>query len=621
MALNDKRGEQQAPAPGVTTANNEAVSGLNQAGMETEVDIFGGFYGAPIQASLGSEVVKNLHEAFVESFKKASPKYEIFVIDIDREIHTALKFSAIVIALREKAIQERLGYITLIVEGSGEELKPYYETSNGQQFEVLRSTNEAYDETLIKIVSDAVKSQVPTAKVFFPLEAVVVPRTFDPENKAAVKELAFYASSAVTNELFTTKPKFPDLNLEHVRNLSNNAFNITMKVDHTPRMDAVGLPYRADVRLEFQTISPNKQSRSIVNNGDRESTFAELTGYIDLVWDPVVADLSPLQGQIQQPQLAPGQMITQKYRPRFVITNIKSRYGYTPASLLLNILPVVALSQHSNWFQAFRPDASTDEFNLRDPGALGIEANLANDPTGFGPKIDTRSSEFTLGNLGSLLSSTIRPELLISIDVPEGGLMTPFLSLFAAASVGSQRAKSVLLNAASILTNNRFGNGYQGAIFDDLDNRVHLGYWVDSKGVKHDIREIDYLGVLNLSGNNPELIRKWSDTFNVRSGDTRKELATRRQMISAFTGEKAVFTGFARRVTIHSDFFIQLFNAAAESGIHPSVQTPLTTDQFNNARAGGQFSQNVGLSPNLAFQPRAPQGQSFTSPNQFGRFS
>ena len=621
MALNVN--EKETPQSHQTGANNAAVNSAPENGQTGRpgMDIFGGtFYGSLIAPNAGSEIVKKAHDAFVKALEKHKADVELGIIDIDRENHGSLKFSSIVLAVRNKLTVRTASYITLILEATGEELKPYYQNYNGVNVEVKRVTSDAYDAELIRIVTQEVAKKFP-ADTYLPVEAVVVPRDFNFEDPSAVTSLAFYATTAIANELARQDKNFVELNLQEARGIRGSNFNITMTVSREPERDAVGQPVRADVKMLFQTISPNKGGQNLVNNGDQDKTFGKLSGFVDLVWAPVIPQSGFGGYPGATPQLKPGQLPTQIYAARMVVTDIKSTFALTPASILMNLLPVFGLSQNNNWFQAFKPLPCNDAIDIRDPGALNLEANLGGDgKSPFGAKIDTKSNDFSLSDLGSLLAQTIAPGLIVSLDVPEAGPMTPFLSFFAAASLGNPIARQTLVQAAATLTNGVVPNTYGGPIFEDMDNRIHLGYWIDSNGVKHDIREIDYLAVANLSERDPALIRKWSDTFDVSSGEPlNKRLATRWSMISSFTSEKAVCTGFARRVTLAPDFLMKLFEGAVASGINPSIQTPLTNSDLNNRRVVPDFATNAVLAPSVAFQPRTPNQVNGVA-GQFGRY-
>jgi hypothetical protein len=172
---------------------------------------------------------------------------------------------------------------------------------------------------------------------------------------------------------------------------------------------------------------------------------------------------------------------------------------------------------------------------------------LENNQSGFGQRIDTKSDSFQLQQLGQLISSLYRPELLISMDVPECASQTWYLSIFKEASVGNKHALDLLLRAANDLTNGNFSRYFTAdkPVFINPFNRVHLGYYMDKNGMKRDIRAIDYLAVANFIGDkDPTRIRAWSDTFLRKDVPLEIRLADRKALIDGLTHNNAIYTGF-----------------------------------------------------------------------------
>ena len=206
---------------------------------------------------------------------------------------------------------------------------------------------------------------------------------------------------------------------------------------------------------------------------------------------------------------------------------------------------------------------------MHDIGAIGIEANFENNPNGVGTRIDTMSDSFKPEHLHKLIASTIKPGLIMSLDVPECGPETWYNDVFAAAAENNQKANAAIVDAAMTLTNGAFGRyfptGAQVAI--DENNRIHMGHYSDANGVRKDIRDIDYLAVMNLVGEkDPQVIRDWSDTFLRTNYPLPLRLSARKRIISGIFSD-VVFTGFARRVTFTPEFINALEKACSEVGL------------------------------------------------------
>lgn len=587
---------------------NQQVPEMNWSFSATEL------FGAPISRGLGSESLVKLHEKLAEVYETANPETEITLIDIDRVNEPDLAFSCIAVCMRLKSTPNTgVACHLLVLEATGDKLAPVYVNENQQQIELLKVTGDALDKVLFDIVEQKIRNTFPQQQIFI-IDGCVIPVNFNPEDKARVHMLALNAGLSCGTELKMRTNGFMDFNLATAGNDNNLVINIAFNRQQIE--DPVGEPMRSDILLNFVSQRQNQpQMRNTsVNSGAREIRVSEMSGFIDLLWSPVV------QGPVLNPWAQQMPQQTQKYAARLVMTNLASNFSYTPASVLLTLVTALSLRDDNNWIQSFRPIPSSDkEIDLRDIGALNIEANLMGEQTGHGQRVDTKSESFRLEDLGQLVASLIQPGLVISMDVPECGPQTWYLSLFATAANGNQAAMQLIYNAAQILTNGNFSKHftYGTPMFDDVGNRVHLGYWTDRHGQRRDIRDIDYLAVANLVGDrNPQMIREWSDTWISSRAPLHVRLAARRKMISALTNESAEFTGFAQRVTFTSIFLDALARGCIEAGLMPRVSTPLSTSDMTNVRGVASFVNSALIQPGQAFFTNSlGYGNQFTNYN------
>lgn len=556
------------------------------------------FNRAPIGRGVGSETLAKLQTALTEMYKQANPEVEMTLIPIDNTSETALAYSALVVCLRYKNNPELgVGFHTLIVEATGEKIPTKFENVNQTQVEVFRVAGDACDSILRAKVTEKVRAAFPQSKIF-DAEACVVPRAFDTENKTSVHQLALNAGLAAATELDVRQPGFQDLNLASAAHDSNLVVNMTFNRQQLE--NSVSEPIRSDLLLSFTSQQQQQQQQNTsINSGDRTARIAELSSFIDLVWAPTgQANAAFNPYVVQQPQ------VSQKYAARMVVTNMHSTFATTTPAQLLALVTALSVRDDNNWIQAFRPTPiAGNDIDMHDIGAIGIEANFENNPTGFGARINTKADSFRPENLGQLVGAMIQPGLIISLDVPECGPETWYSSIFAAASNGSIEATEAIYNAANQLTNGNFGRYFAlGAqIFTDLGNRVHTGYYTDKNGVKRDIRDIDYLAVMNLVGErDPQAIRDWSDTFTRTQFPLIQRLAARKRTITALTGQSAEFTGFAQRVTFTQAFMDGLAKGCKDAGLNVRINTPLNSGDFNNERGVAGF---IGSAIMQAGQP------------------
>ena len=599
----DNVGLGQPQAPAARQQPQQQVNG-QAAQPSAAFNLFSGsLFSAPIGRGVGSEALSKIQKGLMEHYEQTSKEYELKVISLDNVNEPALAFSVLMVAGRLVAAPNRLAYHILVVEATGDRIAPYFENIHNTQVEVVRTTADAYDSVLVAKVEQKLQQNFPGMEAYINAEATVVPRTFDPENKDAIHKLALNSGLAVFTYLNVTSKTFVDFNLATGRDESQ--LIVDVRFSDQPQEDLVGEPVRADFAIAFNAQRQGVQNNRSVNAGDRQLSLTNVSGFFDVVWAPVAG------GNVFQNPWMPQQNIpTQKYVARAIMTDLMSNFSYTPGAVLLAIATTMALRDDNNWVQAFRPKPIIgSDVDLRDIGALNIEANLLNDPSGYGQPIDTKAESFRLENLGQLVSSLFQPGLIMSIDVPDAGPNSWFLSMFAAAAKGNTSAQKMIFESAQDLTNCEFQKYFTlgDQMFVDVDNRVHLGHWIDRSGMKRDIREIDYLAVANLiGGRDPVRCRAWSDTWTRDDYPLIQRLAERKKIITALTSDSAVITGLANRVTFSAKLMDALTQGCRDAGLVVRINTPLSSADFNTNRGVARFANDALL---------GASGRSF---NQYG---
>lgn len=628
MAITDKSQDNGATADATAplAGQPQAATVKQTAGPKLEVmpGQFsfhrGGMFSAPISGGIGSDYYNKLKTGLIEIYKGASEEVEISLLDMDNTVETALAFSSIIVAVRYKKAQELgVAYHILTLEATGNKLTPLFETINNQQVEITRVTSDAFDDILVSKVKAKVAKAFPNS-IPRPVEGTVVPSTFNPEDKTAIQRLALNAGLACTTELSIIDPIFKDLNLTAL--ISDSSLNVNIAFNRQTTTDAVGAPIRSDIIIDFASKKNNGQNQRYAspNSGDKEVNVSRVTGYVDVVWNPV----NP--GAMVNPWMAPQAMATQKYSPRLIVTSLQSNYSYTPGSVLLALASALTLRDDNNWIQTFRPTSTGNEIDICDIGALNIEANLSNEPSGFGTRINTKADNFKLEDLGQLVAALMQPGMIVSMDCPEIGAESWYLSVFAGAANGNVTAQNIIMDAANELTNGGFGKYFQSnsPMFVDQNNRVHLGTWRDRHGNLRDLRDIDHIAVCNLAGErSPTTIRDYSDTYLRTQYPLPLRMAARKRFIQAFTNETAVITGMAQRVTFSAPFMDALNKGIRDTGLQVRVSTPLTGSDFNNQRGVASFANQALLGAGQTFMTAGGYGwqpSGYHMGNIHGRF-
>ena len=532
----------------------------------------GGLIRSPMGRTPASEVLSKLNKALIEVYNDNSDvkMFEITTIPIDLNNTNELNVSVLVVALRIKnKLELGVGYHTLIIEGSIEQPPSRMEHINGNNVEIMKFVSDANDAVLRHLVLSKIKESFPNSLAYYS-ETCVVPRDFNVTDTELLYKLAANAVFATYTELEIHEKNFTDLNLNNAQ--KDSSLVVRTNFNNAQTYNAVGQPIRSDVNIEL--IAGALTQQNVQNSVDRVSTISRTTGFLDLVWMP--AEVS--QNIYQQQQ----QNIHQKYAAHFVITALESSQLLTIPAQLFALVPALSLREDSKWMQGFRRQNFSNVQDMHDIGAIGIEVNF----DGTNKRIDTRAETFKPEHHFHLMTTAVRPGLMISIDVPECGPDTWYNGIYGAAAQNHHAANAAIIKAANTLTNGAFGNIFTpGArICDASMGRIHLGHYGTSTGVRKDIRDIDHIAILNMYGDkDPGIGRRWSDTF-LNLGDSEEvRLSNRKQMISSMFSD-VVYTGYALRITFNPEFTNSLLKGCLQSGLIIRPNDPYT-DSGNYERA------------------------------------
>ena len=361
------------------------------------------------------------------------------------------------------------------------------------------------------------------------------------------------------------------------------------------------LPVRSDVSVQLQAVvqqSSQSQPEQVV-------ALTQVDGFVDLVYVP------PQQQQQMVGWGQPMMMNTQRYCPRFVITNFASAIDASSMELQLLALAssqilIESISGAPQWMNTFKPrPAVKGEIDKRDIGAVGLEVNFTNDPNTKPTVIDTKSNGFGTQDLYKMINMACYPNLIYSLDVEEVGDMSYLNMPFIMGSMDHARSLEIIGNAANNLTNNSFqrcwlqhtaGSAGEKFFWND-DNRIFIGYYVDKDGIRRDLRDFDYLAILNILGrNNQSFIKEWSDTFDRRDIPLEIRMDRRRRIYESIMPGNVTIKGYARRVTMNPKFMAALTQACKESGLvfRPSN---LNTEYNIGTEHGIANAHQMGVAP------------------------
>lgn len=362
----------------------------------------------------------------------------------------------------------------------------------------------------------------------------------------------------------------------------------------------VGLPVRADI-----IIGMSAQTQTDAQFGLQQSRqLTRVTGYVDLMYQPAA------NGFQQNPQMQMGGMFqqapqpTQMYQPRLVMTNIDTMTDAVTMELqLLALSTALGLNRNMHWSGTYRTHKGKgNDVDLKDLGALGYEVNLTGDPQAKPDRLITNSPDFGDDQMRQLINMLIAPKLIYTLDIEEAGELSWIHQTFIAAANGNEDARMAILQAANNLTMGHFQTLFNAAspvCYDDQD-RIHLGYYYDREGNRRDLRELDYVAILNLAGKtNPKLVEAWEDTHRNTNIALEIRLDQRKAILRQLISGDIVIKGFARRVSFDNTFLDALSAAIVKSGLNVRPAKGLDDNAGSIQRGGYDLnhlvvSQNVG---------------------------
>lgn len=555
-----------------------------------------------------SEALEQASTAIEKAIKlqKPSPSLILEMVKIDNTRVSNLHLSSIVFVSRpaDTSVRE-LAYHVLLIEGSGEPLAPIQVQLGAQQVPVARYSDEVLNDFYRQTVCDLL-AEAYVGYTQYNSSGCVVPRNFNWEDTDAVRNLVNNAAWAVVNKVVTRlHPEETRINL---LDFDQNAYlQLNPSFRQADEQDHIGRPVRSDCAMTLTAVPTRNDRRDALEGGERSMVLAHIRGFTDLVWAPTQNNYS---FNAQGPNY--------KFAARQVLTCLENTRYNTVEAQLLALAAAHRLNENNTWYMGFLP--STAQFkkgaiNLKDIGALNIEANVYNEPSGFGGMIDTSSATWTPLELGKFLNSAVRPGLSISIDISRCGPDTWFNEIFSAASQGNVDAQRAILEAANNLTGGHFGNFYKPneLPFVVLEETVLMGTYRKADGTLGDLRDFDHLAVLNLVGNtDPTIGAQWSDTFTRLDQPNEKRVQARASLLSNLESTVSI-TGTAQRATVASVFLKALVDGIAATGQQMRLGSQ-TDVQFQNNRGVASWVEQAHLSPatsglfRTGSQPRADVG-------------
>ena len=510
-----------------------------------------------------------------EHFEKLYAKIQAVIKRLNEEKKTDEKFGAVkllkyVAGLHYSGIviTETVGDFTaahvLMVERTGDYPDKITDTYNNVRYEIVRTPGDALDVKYIN-AAQAAAAQYTKTKLenVIVVDGTLVVNEFDVDNDGSVDVLLDNALKAVHSEIATRVYDYKGQNLQQfIQDYRNGKFIVSLQFnsEDTVFFDPTGMPIRQDVCVSLSFKVGGLTNNRSVNQGDDTVEIVRTYGYIDFEFT----------GQ----QTVNGMQLPQKFVPNFVITHIESpRTTPTPDVVMLGVASVTVLNEDMNWSQAFRPTAARKDItDFNDVGALNMEGNIELAATGYGKRYDFKSSKASTAELYRFIQLLVRTNMMISIDVPKAAPETWYTSIFHA--IGDRkdiRAYNRLMSAMTAST----GGAYQPnneAVFENLVNKIHGGFYKTKDGYR-DLRHVScYLGVTNHvidTNQAPALVTQYTNTLYNTQIPVELRAAARREYIDSMTNRSAVYKQTYDRYIFNAGLVSNYVRALRSIGFDP----------------------------------------------------
>lgn len=642
--------EVQAQAPTASAAPAAAFAPSSttiNTGSKMNNSVFSVRRNRGISRSSTSEAMKKILESLdkISAAEKADSALDYTFIPLDGE-KDGLNISAVVVAAALKAGvaedgQKHVGFHILLLANTSRAVTTRDDKvgNTGVTYERPVLPTDGMDDTMIGIVNESLARTFPGA-VLHSADWEVVPSTLNLESEDAVRNVAANATTAVWT-ILATEVGGAGWNIQNDLKGVRLVTEIKKSHDHFVGID--GLPVRASTVIEMREVQGQRGNRNDgqwqFNTEQRSETLVQMTGFYDLVNAPSVQANSWGGMVMNQPGATGGEAPTITYRPRFVVTNIDSDETCDLTLQLLAIGQLQAMAQGNRHIIGLIEQHRDGEAhpmggaNLRDLGAMGLEVpqiiNGIFQTDTVKERFPTQSAGFSDQSLAALIQTYVSSNVLVSMDVPEGGPSTWMLAPFMAAARGNPEATADIFAACDILTGGLFtplykqrcGGTMPAPVFDDnlvINNGVYM-----ENGKLRDLRDIGYLEVLNFTGDRGlDTIIDWSNLqANVEVDENFR--ATEALKILQGIYMNLQLTGRSRRITFYNQFLMTLSLAVHQAGVSYELKSsgnaPTGTTRMVNPYLSQQAT-NLGTSG--AFVPAGYNKSSAatTAPGGFGRF-
>lgn len=459
---------------------------------------------------------------------------------------------------------------TFLLEGSAPPPAPLPGDFNGRRYDIIQTAGDLWNEKFLSKVTDVCMKQFAGGTVhFYDAGVQVVTQNVAPDDAETIRQLAFYATAALTT-LSVEVLKYQQawaLDLLDKR----DTLDVCPDFSGEPILSACGQPRRTDVKLSLAASIYEEE-------GVVRQPLTLVGGQLELVYSPPKRGGEFGFGRRDREE-------TQHFYPLFNITTLDTQYKMVSLELLLLGLGSTAmLSDNLYWVYGFRGAAARSKHrkDMRDVGALNYLVG--------GQYFDTKAASVTDEVFLDYFGTLCHADLAYGMHVDERGELSWINQLFLSAAAGDQAAVDAIIDSADVLTEGHFSRTFKEMGGIDLvhpgENRIILGTYKDEDGNVRDLRDIDLLYLLNLRGDtDTELALDYQDTFDRVDLPINYRIERRIAILQSILGGSMKIDGFARQVYFDLTFVRALARAIHNCGA--VINRVSTNAQYLNTRARG----------------------------------
>lgn len=527
---------------------------------------------------------------------------------------------------------------SMLIEASAPTLNAYTSNYGGINVEVQTVVSDLFTQEMWEVIKSAIGAELRIQDVIYHAGYSVLPVELNPDDTVHMQACICDAFEAVRSKIGNLIGGLPIFQLSMLP--KSDRLQTRVDCSLVQEQTSSGLPIRSDMTVTLTGVQNNQQNYPGMGGGNGFNAaniagvdFTKVSAYVDLIYSP--PQNAAYMGGMAMGSMTPQMMAmdTRHFDPRVIITSIESKVGRQSLEfMLLAIHQATMLSRNMAWATPFRPKA-TQGISTRDIGALGLDipALVKSDTPGVGDIIDTRTQNFDDNAFFTLLTAAIRSEPIYAIDIEEAGHSSWLMSVFRAAANNDGDAYQEIIKAANNLTNNRFGAIYAslgaGPIIHNDNNRIHLGYYTNTTtGKAHDIRDLDYLCLLNLVGKTDHgYAKQFEATYMDQNVPGEIRLMERYKILQHVLRESMKLKGYAWRFTLYPKFLQALSLSIQQEGFNITPVNLNVTFGANQNRGFHNYTQfafgqqSLGNAFSFA-QPQMHNGGMWTGAMQWNAF-